>query len=77
MSLREDRMAGRIRRCLLIPTEDMAADHPTKKMVSPTLMNILHHGILIIKRRLKKHVRYRVRAKRHSYTEEDLEEVKG
>ena len=70
-------MAGRIRRGLLIPTEDMAADPLTKKMVSPTLMDILHHGILIIKRRLNKHVWCRVRVKRHSYTEQDLEEVKG
>ena len=77
MSLCEDRMAGRIRRFLLIPTEDMAADPLTKKIVSFTLMDILHYGVLIIKRRLSKHVWCRVRARRPSYTEQDLGEMKG
>lgn len=39
LSLREDRMTGRIRKTVLVPTEIMVADALTKVMVSPQFMN--------------------------------------
>ena len=77
MSLREDRMAGRIRRFLLVPTEDVTADGLTKNMVSPPQMDFRTHGVLVIKMRLNKQILCRVRTKQLSYAERDLDEMRG
>ena len=44
LSLRENRVNGRLRKCFLIPTEIMGADALTKKMISRQLMNLLTSG---------------------------------
>ena len=76
MSLREDRFTGRIRRFFLFPTENMAADALTKKMLSVQLMDILQNGVLVVKVQ-KKMIYCRVRIKRSTYTEQDLEKIDG
>lgn len=46
LSLRESRLAGRMRWVNLVPTRSMAADAFTKPMLSPQLMILLSTGIL-------------------------------
>ena len=70
LTLREDRMLGKIRRAILVPTEVMAADAFTKRMVSRQLLHLLTTGFLEM--RTEKTIRVRVRARRTSYSEQDL-----
>lgn len=75
LSLREDRMSGRIRRTILVPTEVMVSDALTKKMVARQLMNLITSGFLFM--RTEKSICCRVRVKADEYTEKDLEEIEG
>ena len=49
LSLREDRMVGKIRHTVLLPTEIMVADALTKVMLSAQFMNLLTTGFLVMK----------------------------
>lgn len=77
LSLREDRMIGKIRHAMLTPTEIMAADPLTKRMVSLILMNLITSGYLIIRVTSKEPVRIRTRTKSLTYTEQDLLDLDG
>lgn len=77
LSLREDRMLGKIRRAILVPTELMAADALTKAMVSPQLMNLLTSGFFFMVYVGPKVIKVRIRPKNFKYTEQDLMELDG
>ena len=72
LSIREDRVSGRIRRFIKIPTESMCVDPLTKHMVSPNLMTLLTTGFWILENTTKQYVKFRVAPRRHDFRDHDL-----
>lgn len=75
LSLREDRMTGRIRNTVHVPTEIMVADSLTKKMLSSQFMNLITTGYLYMV--TDKKVLCRCRVRQDTYTEQELVDMDG
>eukprot|EP00435_Cladocopium_sp_Y103_P019370 s2643_g4.t1 len=72
LSLRESRLAGRIRWMALVPTRSMAADALTKPMLSSQMMQLLTTGHLTIENEETHHVQMKRLPPKYEIEENDL-----
>ena len=73
LSLREWRLAGRIRWMSLIPTRSMVADALTKLMVSPQMMELLTSGTLVVHNENTHHLQMKRLPPKYEIEERDLD----
>ena len=73
LSLRESRLAGRIRWMILTPTRSMAADALTKPMLSKQMMMILTSGVLEMQNKETHHIQMKRLPPKCEIEEQDLE----
>ena len=73
LSLRESRLAGRIRWMSLIPTRSMAADALTKPMISPQMMELLTTGTLLVQNEDTHHLQMKRLPPKYEIDERDLD----
>ena len=72
LSLRESRLAGRVRWVALTPTESMVADVLTKPMFAPQMLKLLTSGVLTMKNEETHHVQMRRLPPKSEIEEDDL-----
>ena len=72
LSVREDRLTGRVRNFIHLPTNAMVMDGLTKSGTFPELMKLISTGIFNIVSPDGKHVSMRVSKPKSQYTEDDL-----
>ena len=72
LSLRESRLAGRVRWVALTPTESMVADVLTKPMFAPQMLKLLTSGVLDMKNEETHHVQMRRLPPKAEIEEDDL-----
>eukprot|EP00438_Fugacium_kawagutii_P029807 Skav231475 [mRNA] locus=scaffold1100:530653:539709:- [translate_table: standard] len=72
LSLRESRLAGRIRWMALVPTRSMIADALTKPMISAQMMQLLTTGCLTIENEETHHVQMKRLPPKYEIDEADL-----
>ena len=75
LSLRESRLAGRIRWMCLVPTRVMVADALTKPMISPQMMQLLTTGTVYIENEETHHVQMKRLPTKYEIEECDLEKT--